>query len=66
MFEMIPKLFYGQYDKMFVHSFETLQIFMFYGSKILSSAPQAMQMIIDMGITSMETLEGKNRKRNEG
>ena len=38
---------------------------MFHGSNILSAAPQAMQMIIDMGIASMDAIEGKNRRRNE-
>ena len=65
MFEIIPKLFYNQYDHMFAHSFETLQIFMFYGSNILGGAPQAMKMIIEMGINGMDTIKTKKRTKNE-
>lgn len=56
MFEIIPKLFYTQYKRLFGHSFETLHIFILYGSNILASAPQAMNVIIDMCICSMETI----------
>lgn len=65
MFDIIPRLFYNQFDHMFIFSFETLQIFMFYGSNILSAAPQAMQTIIDMGVASMNTIQGKTRRHNE-
>jgi len=46
MFEIIPRLFYTQYERRFGHAFETLHIFIFYGSGILASAPQAISTII--------------------
>ncbi len=64
MFDIIPKLFYSSYEKLFCHSFDTLQAFIFYGKDILSSSPKAIKTIIDMGITSMNTFEGKNTKYN--
>lgn len=60
MFDIIPKLFYSSYEKIFCHSFDTLQAFIFYGKDILSSTPKAMKTIIEMGITSMNMLEGKD------
>ena len=55
MFDIIPKLFYSTYHKNFGHSFETLQIFIYYGGEILKSNPAAVKAMIEMGITSMNT-----------
>ena len=56
MFDIIPKLFYNAYNRLFLESFETLQVFILYGSDLLAGAHQAMNIIIDMCIVSMETI----------
>lgn len=64
MFEIIPKLFYTQYEHRFGHAFETLHMFIYYGNVILASAPQAIKSIIDMAVCNMNTIEIKNSHRN--
>ena len=56
MFDIIPKLFYNIYNQLFLTSFETLQVFILYGSNVLEAAPQAMEIIIDMCICSLEAI----------
>lgn len=46
---------------MFGHAFETLHIFILYGSEILASAPQAIKAIVDMAITCMNTTKVKDK-----
>lgn len=46
MFDIIPKLFYSAYEKKFGQTFETLQIFMFYGKDILFTNIAAIKTII--------------------
>jgi len=66
MFEIIPKLFYSQYEFAFGHAFETLNIFILHGSQIIIAAPQALKAIIDMAVCCMNTIQVKDMYRNEG
>lgn len=65
MFEIIPKIFYNQYACRFGHSFHTLQLFIYYGSDVLNNNLAAVQAIIEMGLTSISTLEYHRRPMAE-
>jgi hypothetical protein len=65
MLEIIPNLFYSQYKHRFGHAFETLHVFILYGSNILAVAHEAIKAIIDMAICSMNTIIIDEEPRNE-
>ena len=65
MFEIIPKIFYGQYACRFGQAFHTIQIFIFYGSDLLRASFNAIEAIVKMSITSITTTEYKNRLMGE-
>lgn len=57
MFEIIPKIFYGQYNCRFGQAFHTIQLFTYYGSEILKSSFNAIEAIVKMCITSITQKE---------
>ena len=65
MFEIIPKIFYNQYMGIFGHSFQTMQVFIFYGFSILKEYPAAIQSIVHMGLTSLSHTKYKTKLLSE-
>jgi hypothetical protein len=65
MFEIVPKIFYGQYECKFGQAFHTIQLFIYYGSQILKSSPRAIQVIVDMTLTSITQTEYKKKPVGE-
>lgn len=57
MFEIVPKIFYGQYSCRFGQAFHTIQLFIYYGSDILRSSLAAVQAIIGMSLSSITHTE---------
>jgi hypothetical protein len=57
MYHIIPLVFYKQYHGRFGHSFETLQLFIFYGKDILLAKRNILQEIIEMCLFSMKLPE---------
>jgi hypothetical protein len=55
MFEIIPRIFYNQYQCRFGHAFHTMQIFIYYGKETLAQSFPAIEAIINMCTTSMTT-----------
>lgn len=53
MFELIPKIFYNQDHCHFGQSFNTINIFIYYGANTLANAPKAIQAIIEMAVANM-------------
>lgn len=65
MFEIIPKIFYGQYNCRFGQAFHTIQLFIYYGSDILKSSYKAIEAIVNMSITSITQSEYKKKPIGE-
>ena len=65
MFEIIPKIFYGQYECRFGHAFHTIQLFIEHGHQLLIDSPTALKSILEMSITSLSSLEYKKRILSE-
>lgn len=61
MFEIIPKIFYGQYNCRFGQAFHTIQLFIFYGSDVLKNAFPAIEAIVKMCVTSITQTEYKGK-----
>ena len=61
MFEIIPKIFYGQYACRFGQAFHTIQLFIYYGSDVLRNSMNAIEAIIKMGISSINQTVYKNK-----
>lgn len=56
MFEIIPRIFKNQYNCRFGQSFHAIQLFIYYGSDVLSQNYPAIESIVDMSLISISTL----------
>lgn len=65
MFDIIPKIFYGQYECRFGHAFHTIQLFILHGHQLLIDSPTALKSILEMSMASLSTIKYKNRILSE-
>lgn len=65
MFEIVPKIFYGQYCCRFGQAFHTIQLFIYYGSDVLRNSFNAIEAIVRMALTSITQTEYKKKPIGE-
>jgi len=65
MFEIVPKIFYGQYYCRFGQAFHTIQLFIYYGSNVLRDSFNAVDAIVRMCLTSISHTEYKKKPIGE-